>query len=316
MRRAPTNQCYRDHFERPLGDWLSRPLDSITREDVEERFNRVTEKNGWATANQCMSLLRSVYRRPCVDFGGLANPVDLWLAGGGRFHYKPRRKIPPPAEVLPRWRKGCPASGCVSIPRAGRSTSSRRAGRTKPAHGHRPAQRHGPWPRRADAPATCWRVSLQPRAVLARGTGAGAARQTAPARLATYRSQPRRHVRRETAPGRQAARPPASPRNGGLRPLGRRPPRRGCRARRQAHRRGDGRAGRPAVTRRAVRLRPYTALAHFRLRPCGRAEKVAARDAGTGIARAVVGDFDFRYAARSTPCCKRTLDFPLCRVVR
>ena len=29
--------------------------------------------------------LRSVYRRPCVDIEGLANPVDLWLAGGGRF---------------------------------------------------------------------------------------------------------------------------------------------------------------------------------------------------------------------------------------
>ena len=56
--------------------------------------------------NQCISLLRSVYRRPCVDFEGLANPVDLWLAGGGRFHRKPRRKIPPPPEILPRWRKG------------------------------------------------------------------------------------------------------------------------------------------------------------------------------------------------------------------
>ena len=76
---------------------------------MEDRFNRVTEQNGWATANQCISLLRSVYRRPCVDIEGLANPVDLWLAGGGRFHHKPRRKIPPPAEVLPCWRKGIEA---------------------------------------------------------------------------------------------------------------------------------------------------------------------------------------------------------------
>ena len=30
---------------------------------MEDRFNRITEKHGWATANQCMSLLRSVYRR-------------------------------------------------------------------------------------------------------------------------------------------------------------------------------------------------------------------------------------------------------------
>ena len=108
-RKASTNASYRDRFERPLADWLCRPLDAITRGDVEDRFNRVTEQNGWATANQCISLLRSVYRRPCVDIEGLANPVDLWLAGGGRFHHKPRRKIPPPAEVLPCWRKGIEA---------------------------------------------------------------------------------------------------------------------------------------------------------------------------------------------------------------
>ena len=108
-RKGSTNASYRDRFERPLGDWLGRPLDAIARGDVEDRFNRITERHGWATANQCVSLLRSVYRRPCVDFEGLTNPVDLWLAGGGRFHRKPRRKIPPPAEVLPHWRKGIEA---------------------------------------------------------------------------------------------------------------------------------------------------------------------------------------------------------------
>ena len=108
-RKASTNESYRDRFERPLADWLARPLDAITRSDVEDRLNRITEHHGWATANQCISLLRSVYRRPCVDFEGLVNPVDLWLAGGGRFHHKPRRKIPPPAEVLPCWRRGIEA---------------------------------------------------------------------------------------------------------------------------------------------------------------------------------------------------------------
>ena len=91
-------------------DWLGAFRSTPSRaSDVEDRFNRITEHHGWATANQCISLLRSVYRRPCVDYEGLANPVDLWLAGGGRFHHKPRRKIPPPAEVLPRWRKGIEA---------------------------------------------------------------------------------------------------------------------------------------------------------------------------------------------------------------
>ena len=47
--------------------------------------------------------------RPCVDYDGLRNPVDLWLAAGGKFHRKRRRKIPSPAEVLPRWRAGIQA---------------------------------------------------------------------------------------------------------------------------------------------------------------------------------------------------------------
>ena len=83
--KARTNENYRNRLERRLGDWLSRPRGAITRSDVENRFNRVTQQHGWATANQCISLIRSVYRRPCVDHEGLANPVDLWLAGGGRF---------------------------------------------------------------------------------------------------------------------------------------------------------------------------------------------------------------------------------------
>ncbi len=57
-----------------------------------------------------LSFLRSVYRRPCVDHEGLRNPVELWLAGGGRYHPKTRRRISSPAEVLPRWRKGIEAA--------------------------------------------------------------------------------------------------------------------------------------------------------------------------------------------------------------
>ena len=109
QRSEATNQLYRFEAERYLGDWLSRPLDSITRPDVESRFNRLTIDRGWSPANRTISLLRSVYRRPCVDHDGLRNPVDLWLAGGGKFHRKPRRKISAPAEVLPCWRAGIQA---------------------------------------------------------------------------------------------------------------------------------------------------------------------------------------------------------------
>ena len=108
-RSKRTDELYRYEAKRYLGDWLSRPLDAIARRDVEARFNRITEDHGWSPANRAISLLRSVYRRPCVDLEGLRNPVDLWLAGGGKFHRKVRRKISTPAEVLPCWRAGIEA---------------------------------------------------------------------------------------------------------------------------------------------------------------------------------------------------------------
>ena len=108
-RSKRTNELYRYEANRYLGDWLTRPLDAISRADVEARFNSITADHGWSAANRAMSLLRSVYRRPCVDHDGLRNPVDLWLAGGGKFHRKARRKISAPAEVLPCWRAGIEA---------------------------------------------------------------------------------------------------------------------------------------------------------------------------------------------------------------
>ena len=105
-----TGMAYRRAIQHYLADWLSRPLDSIERSEVEERFILLTENHGWALANQAISLLRSVYRRPCVDHAGLRNPVDLWLAAGGRFNPVVRRRISSPAEVLPCWRRGIEAA--------------------------------------------------------------------------------------------------------------------------------------------------------------------------------------------------------------
>lgn len=108
--RSPrTVQAYRYDIERYLGDWLSRPLDSIDAEDVKDRFERITDDHGWSPANRAMSLLRSLYRNPCSEIESLHNPVSLWLDGGGRFHSKPRRRISSPSEVLPRWRAGIEA---------------------------------------------------------------------------------------------------------------------------------------------------------------------------------------------------------------
>ena len=101
--KASTRSLYSSQMRYCLGDWLSRPLDSITRQDVEARFHQITDRHGWATGNHAISLLRSVFRRPVVDHPQIRNPVDLWLAGGGRYNPPVRRKIPDPAELLPRW---------------------------------------------------------------------------------------------------------------------------------------------------------------------------------------------------------------------
>ena len=109
-RAASTERGYRRYAALYLGDWLSRPLDSITRRDVEGRFRLLTERHGEMPANQCLSFLRSVYRRPCVDFEGLRNPVEQWLSAGGRYHRKRRKRISSPAEALPCWRRGIEAA--------------------------------------------------------------------------------------------------------------------------------------------------------------------------------------------------------------
>ena len=110
-RKPRTVELYRQNLRVCFGDWLDRPLDRIDRRDIEARFNRVTEKHGWATANQTVSMLRAIYRRSCIDHEGLRNPVELWIAGGGRFNAKRRRRISAPSEVLPRWRAGVDAVG-------------------------------------------------------------------------------------------------------------------------------------------------------------------------------------------------------------
>ena len=101
-----TDKVYRRNLRLNLSDWINRPLNAISRRDVEKRFIRITEQRGWAGANQTMKMLRSVYRRPCVDHDGLRNPVDLWLAAGGKYHPHKRRRISSPSEVLPRWCHG------------------------------------------------------------------------------------------------------------------------------------------------------------------------------------------------------------------
>ena len=76
-RVAHTVRLYRQNLWVNLGDWLKRPLDAITCKDVEDRFDHIAAKHGWADANQTLSMLRSIYRKPGVDHANLRNPVEL-----------------------------------------------------------------------------------------------------------------------------------------------------------------------------------------------------------------------------------------------
>ena len=97
-RNRSESTCY--HADR-------RPICGLN--NIRDRFERITDNHGWSAANRVISLLRSLYRKPCADIETLHNPVSLWLAESGRFHSKPRREIPTPAEVLPLWRAGIKA---------------------------------------------------------------------------------------------------------------------------------------------------------------------------------------------------------------
>ena len=105
-RKESTLAIYRRTVYHNLGAWVDRTLDTIDRRDVEKCFLRLTNEYGWVQANSAMKMLRVLYRRHCIDFQGLQNPVDQWRAAGGRPHRPRRRTIQPPAEVLPRWHRG------------------------------------------------------------------------------------------------------------------------------------------------------------------------------------------------------------------
>ena len=107
---AKTRSQYRRLLERHAPQCLDRRLDELGREDVERRFLALSEHAGPSVANAFVKLLGAVYRTACADHDELRDPVAEWRMGGGKLHRVPRRTIAPPAEVLPRWRRGLETS--------------------------------------------------------------------------------------------------------------------------------------------------------------------------------------------------------------
>ena len=74
-RVTSTDRGYRRYAARYLGDWFaapSTPSPAATSRVVHRVF---TERHGAMPANQRLSFLCWVYRRSCVDYEGLRNPV-------------------------------------------------------------------------------------------------------------------------------------------------------------------------------------------------------------------------------------------------
>ncbi len=107
---AKTRSQYRRLLERHAPQWLDQRLDELGREDVERRFLALSEHTGPSVANAFVKLLGAVYRAACANHDELRDPVAEWRMGGGKLHRRPRRTIAPPAEVLPRWRRGLEAN--------------------------------------------------------------------------------------------------------------------------------------------------------------------------------------------------------------
>ena len=157
-RSGRTDELYRYEANRYLADWLTRPLDAITRRDVKNRFNRITSEHGWSPANRAMSLLRSVYRQPCVDHEGLRNPgrplacrrravppqdaaQDIG-AGGGAQPRGPRRPL---VRALHRHAPRGVPDPAVGADRQGHADVPRRGNQDRSAPGtagHAPARGH------------------------------------------------------------------------------------------------------------------------------------------------------------------------------
>ena len=85
-RTMRTDKGYRELVELHLRDWLSRPLDAITRRDVEARFNHLTAYHGWVAGQRDD-------RAPALDLPPALRRSGR-LAQPGRSVARRRRQVP------------------------------------------------------------------------------------------------------------------------------------------------------------------------------------------------------------------------------
>ncbi|MBI1382571.1 MAG: DUF4102 domain-containing protein [Planctomycetaceae bacterium] len=91
----------RVEITRHLGDWLSRPLSSISRDEVIRRHERVSER-GKYSANRVLRLFRTVYNTAARRFPELPETAPT-VALTGRWNKERRRQEPIPWARLGEW---------------------------------------------------------------------------------------------------------------------------------------------------------------------------------------------------------------------
>ncbi len=91
-----------EETSRHLGDWLGRPLGSISRNECALRHEDLTDHRGPYVANRVMQQFRAVYNTAARRFEELS-PVNPVVAV--TFNRVRRRREPIPWEELPAWRR-------------------------------------------------------------------------------------------------------------------------------------------------------------------------------------------------------------------
>ena len=100
-RCAPNSiEAVREECERHLGDWLGRPLASITRNECAQRHERISEDAGPYSANRVLQSLRAVYNTAARRFEELPETPPTV---GVTFNKVRRRREPVPWGQLPGW---------------------------------------------------------------------------------------------------------------------------------------------------------------------------------------------------------------------
>lgn len=101
-------ETLQEETARHLADWLPRPLSSLSRHEVAERHEALTEASGPYLANRVMQQLRAVYNTAARRFEELPQTCPVIAVTFNRVR---RRREPIPWQELPGWREKVDAIG-------------------------------------------------------------------------------------------------------------------------------------------------------------------------------------------------------------